>query len=263
MKKIFILSALLLLFFETFSKKSFEIGVQFNPLLYFKQTDSGINEATLGINSMVRLGFEISNRFKIGFGTGVGLIYEFDKYSFYNKFTSQEILFDFNSRINTFFFNPYLNYKLPINKNIGFIFEFGNKLTFIKNNTDVLTRRNGESFSNSKSINQNEFESSIYIRPGFYVNITENINIVFNYFNLNYSFGKRINQELIASSMYPNQLYLLEPNFIGNPIGSVGGNNQKPLQSNNSEDYLQNFNKLQFVYNLTSFHIGIFIKVKI
>lgn len=63
--------------------------------------------------------------------------------------------------------------------------------------------------------------------------------------------------------MYLNQLYLLEPNFIGNPIGSVGGNNQKPLQSNNSEDYLQNFNKLQFVYNLTSFYIGIFFKVKI
>lgn len=152
MKKLFLLYTLLLLYFQTLAKKSFEVGVQFNPLLYFKQTDRGINESTLGINSMVRLGFEISNRLTIGFGTGVGLIYEFDKYSFYNKFTSQEILFDFNSRINTFFLNPYFNYKLPINENIGFVFEFGNKLTFIKNNTDVLTRRNVESFSNSKSI---------------------------------------------------------------------------------------------------------------
>lgn len=269
------------IYVSIFSALPVQVGVQLNPNSYFVTTDSTqyvLSQKQLGLNMIFRVGFDISKRVSVGLGAGFGIAKEDIKYAYYTygleanipiepSQRNRNVLENFKSETYkyTCIFNPYITYKIPFSEKIGLVIESGYRLKATCNDLRFSNERplpepykaNVDFFQNKYS-SVIEFENSVYIRPGFYYDISPKFRFVLNYMSVGYAFGNKINQINMFESYLPH--YLQDKNF------RISIQNELPRITAIYVDRFSNrlgtpFNEFQFLYNLSSLHIGFYLKL--
>lgn len=258
--------ALFVIFFQIEAKVPVQIGILLNPSMYFVNTDTlnGVSkQQQWGSNATIRVGFDLSSKVTIGFGAGMGYDYEKVNFTYYNFLINRiqtgrdkNILNHFSSKHNktSYILNPYFNYKIKLTQKFGIILEFGNRFIAKYNSAETFKIDN----QNTYPIDQTktfEFENNIYLRPGLYYDILPKCKITLHYLSFGHAFGKKLDyNKLIKTSQYTKYV-----DDVNNPNYNLMFPYLSPTLGLNNLDLTQNFNQFQFLYNLSSIHIGIFL----